>query len=67
MSHPGTIKYVDLDTGIEKMVLVNDVPEFLRFVENAPIVRVEARTIDGQRTIREFGPNGEVLRSTPQP
>jgi hypothetical protein len=69
-SHPGTITYVDADAHTEKVRSVADVPDRLRFADTAsgkvPVVRVVARIAGGQRFIREYGPNGELLRSTVQ-
>jgi hypothetical protein len=67
--HPGTIVYVD-ERG-EQRRPVNEVPESLRYgeVEGGkwlPVVRVVATTAGDQRVIREYGPGGELLRSTVQ-
>jgi hypothetical protein len=68
--HPGTIVYVDGDTGEETTEDAAAVPESLRFAETeeglVPVVRVVARTAGDRRYIREYGPDGELLRSTTQ-
>jgi hypothetical protein len=69
-SHPGTITYVDADAQTQKVQSAADVPEPLRFADTTsgkvPVVKVVARIAGGQRFIREYGPNGELLRSTVQ-
>jgi hypothetical protein len=68
--HPGTIVFVDGDTNEETEEQAVDVPESIRFAETpeglVPVVRVVARTSGTRRIIREYGPNGELLRSTVQ-
>jgi len=69
--HPGTITYVDGNTGEESTSPISEVPEELRFAPDqdgnlVPIVRVVARTAGNQRTIHELGPDGQLLRSTVQ-
>lgn len=68
--HPGTIVYVDGDTGAETEEDASALPESLRFAETdeglVPVVRVVARTAGDRRYIREYGPDGELLRSTTQ-
>lgn len=71
MSHPGTVEYVDGDTGrVLATSPVETVPHALRFAPTergaVPVVRVVATTRGSQRTIREYGPEGELLRSTLQ-
>lgn len=71
-THPGTIVYVDGNTGqVVKTARVEDVPEFARYAEDAtgqkvPVVKVVAHTHGNQRTIREMAADGTVLRSTVQ-
>jgi hypothetical protein len=70
-AHPGKITYVDGNT---QQVLSTDdvstVPESLRFADTptgrVPVVKVVATVAGNQRTIREYGPAGELLRSTVQ-
>ncbi len=69
--HPGTIVYVDGTTQKETARRsITEVPESLRFAPTAeglvPVVRVVAYTEGDQRIIREYGPAGELLRSTVQ-
>lgn len=70
-SHPGTIVFVDENSGREHARAVAEVPEPLRFApdekgELQPVVRVVAKVVGEQRTIREYGVGGEMLRSTVQ-
>lgn len=67
--HPGTITFVD-DTS-ERVEQASDVPESIRFAMNrdgvlVPVVRVVAIGAGDQRTIREYGADGALLRSTVQ-
>ncbi|AKJ03785.1 hypothetical protein ATI61_11635 [Archangium gephyra] len=69
--HPGTIVYVDGTTQKEtERVNITEVPEALRFAPTpqglVPVVRVVAYTEGSRRIIREYGPAGELLRSTVQ-
>jgi len=69
--HPGTIVFVDENTGHEHARPVTQVPEPLRFAPDhsgqlQPVVRVVAKVVGEQRTIREYGQGGEMLRSTVQ-
>jgi hypothetical protein len=70
VEHPGTIVYVDGDTNETTEEDIANVPESLRFADTdagpVPVVRVVARTAGNQRYIREYGPKGELLRSTVQ-
>lgn len=70
VEHPGTIEFVDGDTNEITEEDAANVPESLRFAETdeglVPVVRVVARTAGKQRFIREYGPGGELLRSTVQ-
>ncbi|HZN94872.1 MAG TPA: hypothetical protein VFB81_19295 [Myxococcales bacterium] len=69
--HPGTILFVDENKGHEHARPVSEVPESLRFAPDqngnlVPVVKVVARVVGEQRTIREYGTGGEMLRSTVQ-
>lgn len=69
--HPGTIVFVDENTGHEHPRPVAQVPMPLRYAPDRsgqlqPVVRVVARVVGEQRTIREYGVSGEMLRSTVQ-
>jgi hypothetical protein len=72
MQHPGSIVYVDGNTSqVIATKKPSEVPEDLRFAPGPdgtkiPIVRVVATVAGDQRTIREYGPEGQVLRSTIQ-
>ena len=69
--HPGSITYVDgnSDTIVTECP-VSEVPESGRFVDTdhgpVPVVRVVATTAGDQRYVREYGPKGELLRTTVQ-
>lgn len=68
-SHPGSITFVD-ERG-ERIESAVKVPESIRFAQNRdgklePVVRVVATTMGDQRTIREYGVDGGLLRSTVQ-
>jgi len=67
--HPGSITFVD-ERG-ESVEPAAKVPESIRFAKNRdgqlePVVRVVATTMGDQRTIREYGEDGGLLRSTVQ-
>jgi hypothetical protein len=69
--HPGSITYVDGDAdAIVAECPVAEVPESGRFVDTdagpVPVVRVVATTAGDQRLVREYGPKGELLRTTLQ-
>ncbi|HZI10396.1 MAG TPA: hypothetical protein VE153_08355 [Myxococcus sp.] len=70
--HPGTIVYVDGATQKETdRQSIDKVPESLRFAPTeegglVPVVKVVAHTEGERRIIREYGPAGELLRSTVQ-
>jgi hypothetical protein len=69
--HPGTIVYVDGNTNtVVRETPASEVPESVRYAETdqgwVPVVRVVATTSGDQRFVREYGPAGELLRSTVQ-
>lgn len=68
--HPGTITYVDLDTGKSETSDVMTVPEAMRFAETehgrTAVVRVVAQIRGDQRTIREYDADGREVRATVQ-
>lgn len=69
--HPGKIIYLDGNTQqVVSEANIEDVPESLRFAESAdgfiPIVKVIATVVGDRRYIREYGPDGQLLRSTIQ-
>jgi hypothetical protein len=70
VKHPGTITFVDGLTGETTSVApVEEIDPSLRFLPGAdgglrPVVRVEITTEGDHRTLREFGPGDELLRST---
>jgi hypothetical protein len=70
--HPGTIEYVDGATGeVTRTEAAADVPEAIRYAPGAdgkprPVVRITILTVGPRREIRQFGADGELLRSTYQ-
>lgn len=69
--HPGTIVFIDGTTQQETgRVDISEVPEPLRYAPTkqglVPVVKVIAYTEGDRRTLREYGPDGELLRSTVQ-
>jgi len=70
-THPGAVEYVDGNTGqVTRTSKIDEVPEGLRFAPTesglVPVVRVVAHVTGNERTIREYGPGGALLRSTVQ-
>jgi len=70
-AHPGTIVYVDGATQQEvRRLPVEEVPESMRFRATArglvPVVKVVAIEDGNQRSLLEYGPDGEFLFSTLQ-
>ena len=70
-AHPGTIVFVDADTGEERTEPVASVPEPLRYAPDergqlVPVVRVVAQVTGDTRRIHELGPEGQLLRTTVQ-
>ncbi len=67
--HPGTILYVN-EAGDVQVRPVASVPEALRFAPTerglVPVVKVVVAPLPqgDRRAIREYGPDGELLRST---
>ena len=69
--HPGKIVFVDGFTQeIMQEVSASEVPFGIRFVETeaglVPVVKIVNLTTDERQTIRQYGPDGELLRSTVQ-
>jgi hypothetical protein len=67
-THPGQIEFVDGETNrVLSVDPVSAVPEAQRFVEvggvAVPVVRVVAVQAGDRRTIRKFGPNGQLLET----
>lgn len=67
--HPGTILFVDKDTGKEEKVPYQQVPETVAFVEQKgvkyPVSRIETHnTRNKEFVIRSFGTEGQFLEST---
>lgn len=70
--HPGTVEYVDGATGeVTRRLPAEDVPESIRYAPGPdgrprPVVRITVLTVGPRREIRQFGADGELLRSTYQ-
>ncbi|MCP3097970.1 hypothetical protein LZ198_03665 [Myxococcus sp. K15C18031901] len=69
--HLGTIVYIDGETRQEvSRVKSAQLPKSERFATTregiVPVVKVIAYTEGDRRIVREFGPEGELLRSTVQ-
>lgn len=70
--HPGTIQFVDGATQeVTQTVDAKEVPSSIRFAKNeagelVPVVKVVAVQEGDRRIIREYGPEGQFLRSTVQ-
>jgi hypothetical protein len=70
--HPGTVEYVDGATGeVTRTSPAEDVPEQIRYAPGPdgtlrPVVRITVLTVGPRREIRQFGADGELLRSTYQ-
>ncbi|WNG57590.1 hypothetical protein F0U59_24635 [Archangium gephyra] len=69
--HPGFIRYFDGKTQQEvRRLEISQVPEPLQYAKTpngwVPVVKVVAIEEGNQRTLREYGPGDELLRSTVQ-
>ena len=67
MEHPGVILFVDgLTDRVIREAKAEEVPEAVRFAPTpdgpVPVVRIVCFDHPGARIIREYGPNGELLR-----
>jgi hypothetical protein len=70
-AHPGKIVFIDgITQEITKELSASAVPFGIRFVETdaglVPVVKIVNITTDKQQTIRQYGPDGQLLRSTVQ-
>jgi hypothetical protein len=69
--HPGFIRYIDGQTQQEvRRMDISQVPEALQYAQTpggwVPVVKVVSTEAGNQRTLREYGPSDELLRSTVQ-
>jgi hypothetical protein len=70
--HPGTIEFIDGDTGeVVDRAKVADLPPSMCFEKDEhgtriPVVKIVAHTTADRRTILAYGPKGELLRTTTQ-
>ena len=70
--HPGTIQFVDgMTKQVTRTLQAHEVPPAFRFAKDAsgtlvPVVKVVAIEEGDRRTLREYGPEGQLLRSTVQ-
>jgi hypothetical protein len=69
MNHPGHIVFFENER-VVSVARAASVPESARFAPSAsgpvPVVKVVASRAGAQRFIREYGPEGQLLRSTVQ-
>jgi len=63
LNHPGTITIVNEQTGEERTESAEKTPLQHRFVNGVPMVRAVLSVAGNQRTIREYGPQGQLLRT----
>lgn len=69
--HPGFIVYLEAPSMREvRRLPVTQVPDELRFAQTpegwVPVVKVVAQTDGDRRTLSEFGPDDQLLRTTTQ-
>ena len=68
VSHPGTITFVDLDSGEERTEDASSVPESIAWYSGGgspvPVVRVESAMRGTSREIKRYGPDGALLDTT---
>ena len=70
-THPGKIIFID---GVTQEITAEksaaEVPSRIRFVETpqgrVPVVKIVNFTTEDKRTIRQYGPEGQLLKSTVQ-
>ena len=62
--HPGTILFVDHVLGTETVRQAADVPPFIAFADDVPVVRIViTATENNGRCIASFGADGELLHT----
>ena len=69
--HPGTLTFLDEDTGTERVRAVGEVPATIAWATDAagrtvPVVRVVSHRRGAQRIIQSFGADGALLSRTVQ-
>jgi hypothetical protein len=70
IEHPGTVEWVDGATGaVTEVEPASVLPESLRFAPGAdgslrPVARIVISGVGERREIRQYGPEGELLRTT---
>ncbi len=69
--HPGIITFIDGDTNqITDEMNASEVPDSIKFVktENGliPVIKIISTVAGKQRIIRQYGPEGQFLKSTVQ-
>lgn len=69
--HPGTIIFIDGNTGqITDEMKASEVPDSIRYAEGEngllPVVKIISTIAGKQRIIRQYGPEGQLLKSTIQ-
>lgn len=71
-THPGTIQFIDGATqAVTQTVDAREVPSSIRFAKDGagtliPVVKIVSFQEGDRRTLREYGPEGQFLRSTVQ-
>jgi len=64
--HPGTVEWVEVSTGASRTVPAAEVPDEIRWADGRPVTRIETLTVEDRREIRQFAPDGTLLRTTYQ-
>jgi len=68
MSHPGTLTFVNLTTGVVNVRPVAEVPDTIAWYTagdaRVPVARVEARENGGAMEITRYGADGALLDVT---
>ena len=64
LKHPGTITFVNQETGEVRTESAEESPLEHRFVNGVPLVKAVYSRAGNQTFIQEFGPEGQLLRST---
>jgi hypothetical protein len=68
-THPGKIVFMEGDT-VTHEEDASEVPFSIRFIETpeglVPVVKIVAVVAGNKRTIRQYGPQGQLLKSTVQ-
>lgn len=67
-AHPGTVAFLDRDTGVHTVTPVAELPESIAWAMvgdvKVPVVRVESTAAGGRREIFRYGADGALLDTT---